>query len=121
MVGDAMIADDDYKTKWYASNKALHAAWERAEKAEAEVAAQIQVSARLASEAACERLRAEKAEAERDALWVSIKQWRSLYRRAFNCAAGLTNYVEDRPGLRSIEKDMAMIESEARAALKEGE
>jgi len=31
-----MIADDDYKTKWYASNKALHAAWERAEKAETE-------------------------------------------------------------------------------------
>jgi len=45
---------------------------------------------------------------ERDAM-------RSLCQRTFSCAAGLTNYVGDRPGLRMIERDMAKIEADYRA------
>lgn len=41
--------------------------------------------------------------------------WQALYRRAINEANGLTNYVEDRPELRSAEKRIARIEEEARA------
>ena len=48
--------------------------------------------------------------AERD-LWVG------LYRRAINEANGLTNYVEDRPELRSAEKRLSAIEAAARASL----
>ena len=51
-----------------------------------------------------------KLEAERD-------RWIALYRRAVNEANGLTNYVEDRPELRSAEKKLTVIEAEARAAL----
>ena len=40
--------------------------------------------------------------------------WRKLYRRAINEANGLTNYVDDRPELRSAEKRLADIEAEAR-------
>lgn len=43
--------------------------------------------------------------------------WRDLYRRAINEANGLTNYVEDRPELRSAERRLAKIEEEARALL----
>ena len=46
--------------------------------------------------------------------------WKALYRKAVNCANGLTNYVEDRPELRRIERELTAIESAARAAL-EGE
>lgn len=42
------------------------------------------------------------------------KDWEGLYRRAINEANGLTNYVEDRPELRSAEKRIAAIEAEAR-------
>ena len=61
--------------------------------------------------------------AERDALRKERDALRSLYQRAFSCAARLTNYVEDRPGLRQIERDMAKIEADYRAAvaqLREG-
>ena len=56
-------------------------------------------------------------------LWAERDALRSLYQRAFSCAARLTNYVEDRPGLRQIERDMAKIEADYRAAvaqLREG-
>lgn len=39
--------------------------------------------------------------------------WKALYRRAFNVAASLSNYVEDRPGLRQAEREMEDIEREA--------
>lgn len=60
----------------------------------------------------CESQAAQIAEltAERD-LWVG------LYRRAINEANGLTNYVEDRPELRSAEKRLSAIEAAARASL----
>lgn len=41
--------------------------------------------------------------------------WRRLYRRAINAANGLTNYVEDRPELRRIERDIEAIHRDARA------
>lgn len=41
--------------------------------------------------------------------------WRSLYQRAINEANGLTNYVEDRPELRSAERRISKIEDDARA------
>lgn len=41
--------------------------------------------------------------------------WKKLYVRAINVANGLTNYVEDRPGLSDAEKEIAAIEVEARA------
>lgn len=47
--------------------------------------------------------------------------WRDLYRRAINEANGLTNYVEDRPELRSAERRLAKIEEDARAALAQAE
>ena len=40
--------------------------------------------------------------------------WHKLYRRAINEANGLTNYVEDRPELRSAERRLTAIEAEAR-------
>ena len=40
--------------------------------------------------------------------------WRQLYRRAINEANGLTNYVEDRPELRSAERRISKIEDDAR-------
>lgn len=46
-----------------------------------------------------------------------IEALRSLYRRAINEANGLTNYVEDRPELRSAEKRITKIEQEFRAAI----
>ncbi len=49
-------------------------------------------------------------EVERDAA-----RWRELYRRAVNEANGLTNYVEDRPELRSAERRLDAIQQEARA------
>ena len=55
--------------------------------------------------------------AERDAALRDAERWRALYRRAVNEANGLTNYVEDRPELRSAERKLAAIEAEARAAL----
>lgn len=42
-------------------------------------------------------------------------RWQRLYRRAINEANGLTNYVEDRPELRSAERRLDKIEEEARA------
>lgn len=45
----------------------------------------------------------------------AVQAWYALYRRAINEANGLTNYVEDRPELRSAEKRIARIEEEARA------
>ena len=42
-------------------------------------------------------------------------QWHALYRRAINEANGLTNYVEDRPELRSAERRIASIQADARA------
>ena len=53
--------------------------------------------------------------AERDAALRDAERWRALYRRAVNEANGLTNYVEDRPELRSAERKLAAIEAEARA------
>lgn len=44
-----------------------------------------------------------------------IEATAKLYRRAFNCAAALTNYCEDRPGLKKVEKEMAEIEDAFRA------
>lgn len=40
--------------------------------------------------------------------------WKALYQRAMNCAAALTNYVEDRPALTRIEQKMDAIEADAR-------
>ena len=42
-------------------------------------------------------------------------QWHALYRRAINEANGLTNYVEDRPELRSAERRIVSIQADARA------
>ncbi|MCA0214566.1 MAG: hypothetical protein LCH79_15480 [Proteobacteria bacterium] len=41
--------------------------------------------------------------------------WTRLYDRAINEANGLTNYVEDRPELRSAERRMDVISADARA------
>ena len=57
--------------------------------------------------------------AENEALRNSAKRWEKLYRRALSEANGLTNYVEDRPGLRSAERRIAALQDEARAALQE--
>lgn len=46
-----------------------------------------------------------------------LEALRSLCRRAINEANGLTDYVEDRPELRSAEKRIAKIEQEFRAAI----
>ena len=46
---------------------------------------------------------------------LSDDPWRKLYRRAINEANGLTNYVEDRPELRSAERRISAIEAEERA------
>jgi hypothetical protein len=54
-----------------------------------------------------------RAECER--LRVDTTFWQSLYRRAVNEANGLTNYVEDRPELRSAERKLGAIQAEARA------
>lgn len=65
--------------------------------------------------AAAELRRLSAVEAERDALLADTERWRSLYTRAINEANGLTNYVEDRPGLRRAEKQLEAIQREARA------
>jgi len=39
----------------------------------------------------------------------------SLLHRAISCAHGLTNYVESRPGLTAIERELAAIEAEFKA------
>jgi len=41
--------------------------------------------------------------------------WQRLYDRAINEANGLTNYVEDRPELRSAERRLDVIAADARA------
>lgn len=46
---------------------------------------------------------------------VQAASWRRLYRRAINAANWLTNYVEDRPELRRIEREMEAIDRDARA------
>ena len=51
------------------------------------------------------------------AVRAEVETWQKLYRRAINEANGLTNYVEDRPELRSAEKRIDRIEQEARAAI----
>jgi DNA repair exonuclease SbcCD ATPase subunit len=56
-----------------------------------------------------------RAEVER--LLADAETWKMLYRRAINEANGLTNYVEDRPELRSAERRLTTIEEDARAAL----
>ena len=48
------------------------------------------------------------------ALTAERDTWIGLYRRAINEANGLTNYVEDRPELRSAEKRLSAIEAAAR-------
>ena len=60
-------------------------------------------------------LATERAEAEVAALRKERDAMRSLCQRTFSCAAGLTHYVGDRPGLRMIERDMAKIEADYRA------
>lgn len=72
----------------------------------------------LAAQAAeVEALRAALAELE--ALRADAETWKALYRRALNAANGLTNYVEDRPELSKIERELVAVEAAARAALKE--
>jgi hypothetical protein len=55
--------------------------------------------------------------AQIDALRARAELWCSLYKRAINEANGLTNYVEDRPELRSAERKLEAIQTEARAAM----
>lgn len=57
--------------------------------------------------------------AELEALRADAETWKALYRRALNAANGLTNYVEDRPELSKIERELVAVEAAARAALKE--
>ena len=56
---------------------------------------------------------------EVEALRADAETWKALYRRALNAANGLTNYVEDRPELSKIERELVAVEAAARAALKE--
>jgi hypothetical protein len=56
---------------------------------------------------------AEWAAAELERLYAQVDAWRGLYRLAINEANGLTNYVEDRPGLRSAERRIKAIERNA--------
>ena len=75
-------------------------------------------TAALSAQAAeVEALRAALAELE--ALRADAETWKALYRRALNAANGLTNYVEDRPELSKIERELIAVEAAARAALKE--
>ena len=53
--------------------------------------------------------------AERDAALARATDWQRLYDRAINEANGLTNYVEDRPELRSAERRLDVIAADARA------
>lgn len=64
-------------------------------------------------EDAAEEIAALKAENER--LRADAERWKGLYRRALNAANGLTNYVEDRPELRRIERELEAVENAARA------
>jgi hypothetical protein len=59
----------------------------------------------------------ERLTAERDALRAEVERWKGLYRRALNAANWLTNYVEDRPELRRIERELEKITGDARAAI----
>jgi hypothetical protein len=56
--------------------------------------------------------RAEIAQLREDA-----ERWHMLFLRALNEANGLTNYVEDRPELRSAEKRISAIERDARTTI----
>ncbi len=56
-----------------------------------------------------------RAQEEARVLREALEQWRSLYRQAINEANGLTNYVEDRPELRSAERKLEAIQIKARA------
>ena len=49
----------------------------------------------------------------------SLGIWQSLYRRAINVANGLTNYVEERPGLHDAERQLNTLEMQAQRALEE--
>lgn len=49
------------------------------------------------------------------ALKARATDWQRLYDRAINEANGLTNYVEDRPELRSAERRLDVIAADARA------
>jgi len=53
--------------------------------------------------------------AQRDAALSRATDWKRLYDRAINEANGLTNYVEDRPELRSAERRLDVIYADARA------
>ena len=53
--------------------------------------------------------------AQRDAALARATDWKRLYDRAINEANGLTNYVEDRPELRSAERRLDVIYADARA------
>lgn len=63
------------------------------------------------------RVELESQAAQIAALTAERDLWVGLYRRAINEANGLTNYVEDRPELRSAEKRLSAIEAAARASL----
>jgi hypothetical protein len=56
-------------------------------------------------------------DAQIEALRARAELWCGLYKRAINEANGLTNYVEDRPELRSAERKLEAIQTEARAAM----
>lgn len=60
----------------------------------------------------------ERGRDEIERLTARVALWQGLYRRALNEANGLTNYVEDRPELRSAEKRIQRIENDARALLE---
>jgi hypothetical protein len=49
-----------------------------------------------------------------EALRKDAELWQGLYCRAVNAANGLTNYVEDRPELRRIERELEAIQKVAR-------
>ena len=53
--------------------------------------------------------------AQRDQALARATDWKRLYDRAINEANGLTNYVEDRPELRSVERRLDVISADARA------
>lgn len=52
-------------------------------------------------------------------LRAALNVWQSLFRQAVNVAGGLTNYVDDRPGLHHAERRITLLEQQAKQALKE--
>ena len=50
---------------------------------------------------------------EVEALRKRAETWELLYMRAINAANGLTNYVEDRPELSKIERELVAVEAAA--------